>query len=130
MGGHRAAHARAGDVWATPRDKPAGGSERHLLHRPDRIAQTGCQWRMLPGDFPPFTTVQRYFYGWQAEGRWRAINQALLMAVREAEGREASPTAGSCSTGTAVIATKSSVISLCFFASASCCRGRELPRIR
>ena len=49
---------------------------------------------MLPGDFPPFTTVQRYFYGRQAEGRWRAINQALLMAVREAEGREASPTAG------------------------------------
>ena len=94
MGGHRAAHARAGDVWATPRDKPAGGSERHLLYRPDRIAQTGCQWRMLPGDFPPFTTVQRYFYGRQAEGRWRAINQALLMAVREAEGREASPTAG------------------------------------
>ncbi|MBO0712793.1 MAG: transposase [Acetobacteraceae bacterium] len=35
------------------------------------IAQTGCQWRMLPGDVPPFTTVQRYFYDWRAEGRWQ-----------------------------------------------------------
>jgi transposase len=58
------------------------------------IAQTGCQWRMLPGDFPPFTTVQRYFYAWRDEGRWQAINHALLMDVREAAGREASPTAG------------------------------------
>ena len=45
------------------------------------IAQTGCQWRMLPNDFPPFTTVQRYFYVWRDEGRWQTINHALLMEV-------------------------------------------------
>jgi len=58
------------------------------------IAQTGCQWRMLPKDFPPFTTVQRYFYAWRDDGRWQTINHVLLMAVREADGREASPSAG------------------------------------
>lgn len=58
------------------------------------IAQTGCQWRMLPKNFPPFTTVQRYFYAWRAEERWQVINHALLMAAREQEGRETSPTAG------------------------------------
>ena len=58
------------------------------------IAQSGCQWRMLPKDFPPFTTVQRYFYAWRDDGRWQIIDQALLMDVREAAGREASPTAG------------------------------------
>lgn len=52
------------------------------------IAQSGCQWRMLPKDFPPFTTVQRYFYAWRDDGRWQIINQALLMDVREAAGRE------------------------------------------
>ena len=58
------------------------------------IAQSGCQWRMLPKDFPPFTTVQRYFYAWRGDGTWQTINHVLLMAVREAAGREASPTAG------------------------------------
>jgi transposase len=58
------------------------------------IAQTGCQWRMLPKDFPPFTTVQAYFYPWRDDGRWKSINHALVMQAREADGREASPTAG------------------------------------
>lgn len=58
------------------------------------IAQTGCQWRMLPKDFPPFSTVQGYFYAWRDEGRWQSINHALVMQVRETMGREASPTAG------------------------------------
>jgi transposase len=58
------------------------------------IAQAGCQWRMLPKDFPPYSTVQRYFYDWRNRGVWQAINHVLLMEVREAAGREASPTAG------------------------------------
>jgi transposase len=58
------------------------------------IAQSGCQWRMLPKDFPPFTTVQRYFYAWRNNGLWQTINHVLLMDVREEAGREASPTAG------------------------------------
>jgi transposase len=58
------------------------------------IASTGCQWRQLPKDFPPYSTVQGYFYAWRDEGRWRTINHALVMASREKDGREASPTAG------------------------------------
>jgi len=58
------------------------------------IIQGGCQWRMMPKEFPPYTTVQRYFYAWRDSGLREAINHALLMAVREAAGRGASPTAG------------------------------------
>jgi len=58
------------------------------------IAQSGCQWRLLPKEFPPFTTVQRYFYAWRDNGTWQSVNHELLMRVREAAGREASPTAG------------------------------------
>src|SRR3974377_277837 len=58
------------------------------------IARTGCQWRMLPKDFPPFTTVQGYFYDWRDEGLIEKINFALLLEVREAAGREPSPSAG------------------------------------
>ena len=58
------------------------------------VLTTGCQWRLLPTDFPPYTTVQRFFYGWRDDGTWRRINHHLLLAAREAMGREASPSAG------------------------------------
>ncbi|ABC92956.1 MULTISPECIES: IS5-like element ISRel20 family transposase [Rhizobium] len=58
------------------------------------IASSGCQWRILPGDFPPVSTVRGYFYAWRAIGLWQSINQLLVMAAREIEGREAQPTAG------------------------------------
>ena len=58
------------------------------------MASTGCQWRMLPKDLPPPSTVQRYFYDWRDSGLWRTISNHLVMAARELEGREASPTAG------------------------------------
>src|ERR1700721_969731 len=58
------------------------------------IASTGCQWRQLPKDFPPYSTVQGYFYAWVLVVRWELIHHALVMASREKAGRQASPTAG------------------------------------
>jgi transposase len=58
------------------------------------IAACGCAWRLLPKCFPPVSTVQRYFYAWRDAGLFDAINMALVMSLREIEGREASPSAG------------------------------------
>jgi len=58
------------------------------------IASTGCQWRQLPKDFPPYSTVQGYFYRWAEDGMLSRINHGLVMDAREAAGREASPSAG------------------------------------
>ena len=58
------------------------------------LLRSGCPWRMLPHDFPPRSTVQRYFYAWRDDGLWARINHYLVLALREAEGREASPSAG------------------------------------
>lgn len=58
------------------------------------MASSGCQWRMLPRDFPPASTVQRYFYDWRDRGLIATIRVHLAVAARELEGREASPTAG------------------------------------
>src|SRR5277367_3203813 len=69
-------------------------SMREVVNSIFYIAQTGCQWRMLPKDFPPYSTVQRYFYAWRDRGIWQTINHRLLMEVREATGRDASPSAG------------------------------------
>jgi len=76
------------------RGRPRQTDLRDVVEAIFYIAQSGCQWRLLPKEFPPFTTVQRYFYAWRDNGTWRTINHALLMSVREAAGREASPTAG------------------------------------
>ncbi len=58
------------------------------------LGTTGCQWRQLPKDFPPYSTVQGYFYAWSRNGTFAAINQALVAASRESAGRDASPSAG------------------------------------
>jgi len=58
------------------------------------MATTGCQWRMLPNDFPPVSTVRGYFYAWRDNGLLDEINRKLVEAGRLAEGRDAQPTAG------------------------------------
>jgi putative transposase len=58
------------------------------------ILATGCQWRALPKDFPPFTTVQYYFYNWRDTQLWRRINRVLVALARRAVGRKPTPTAG------------------------------------
>lgn len=57
------------------------------------MIRCGCPWRYLPKDFPPFTTVQNRFYAWRDSGLWTQIVAVLVMAAREAEGRQAAPTA-------------------------------------
>ena len=58
------------------------------------MASTGCQWRAIPKDFPPYSTVQGYFYAWSHGGLLAQINHVLVMALREKVGRQASPSAG------------------------------------
>lgn len=57
-------------------------------------ARTGCQWRYLPHDFPPWPTVYYYFQHWSADGTLDAIHSALREQVRVAAGHAAQPSAG------------------------------------
>lgn len=58
------------------------------------MAATGCQWAMIPNDFPPPSTIQRYFYDWRDNGLLHRINHSLVVQARKLDGRGASPTAG------------------------------------
>ncbi len=58
------------------------------------MASTGCQWRMLPKCFPPFTTVQNYFYAWRRSALWQRLNMHLVQLARVQMGRSPSPSAG------------------------------------
>ena len=74
--------------------RPRTTDLRHVMDAVMYMASTGCQWAMLPNDFPPPSTVQRYFYDWRSNGLLESINHHLVMAARELEGREAGPSAG------------------------------------
>jgi transposase len=74
--------------------RPRTTNLREVWNAIQYMATTGCQWRMIPNDFPPMSTVQGYFYDWRERGLYHEINHELVMAAREAEGREASPSAG------------------------------------
>jgi len=73
------------------------------------ILETGCQWRHLPKDFPPRSTVWDYFDLWSYDGTLDRIHDALYVAMREFEGRDASPTAAIIDSRTAKSAEKGGV---------------------
>ena len=57
------------------------------------LLSTGCQWRALPKDFPPRSTIHDYFKLWEWDGTLERIHFTLFVQVRELAGKEASPTA-------------------------------------
>jgi putative transposase len=68
---------------------------RDLIDAMLYILHEGCTWRALPGDFAPWQTVYRYFR-WLKESRWwQKLNDILSERVRQKEGRESAPSAGS-----------------------------------
>ena len=56
------------------------------------LLRTGCQWRQLPGDFPPWPTVHGYFRGWRLTGVWVLLHRKLYPLARIAAGRKPEPT--------------------------------------
>lgn len=74
--------------------RPPKWTRRQIMNGLLYVLRGGLPWRMLPKDIPPVSTVQRYFYAWRDSGLWTTINHLLLMALRLADGREASPSAG------------------------------------
>ncbi len=78
-----------------PAAKPTGRPRKHDLRQIVNaifyLLQSGCQWDMLPRDFPPWQTVYRYFRDWREGGTWAHIHDCLYRQTRDLEGREESP---------------------------------------
>ncbi len=58
------------------------------------VLETGCQWRALPKDLPPKSTVHDYLMLWEFDGTLERMHHELYVKTRDLEGREASPSAG------------------------------------
>ena len=80
-----------------PPAKPGGRRRsvnmREILNAIFYLLRSGCQWRLIPHDFPPWTTVWTYFRNWRNDGTWQTLHDALRDRVRQADGREVSPSA-------------------------------------
>lgn len=57
------------------------------------VLRSGCSWRMLPHDLPPWSSVWYYFRKWRDDGVWERVEQELRRRERRRQGREAEPTA-------------------------------------
>ena len=57
------------------------------------LLRSGCPWRMVPHDLPPWQTLYKYFRSWTMNGTWERVNETLRPCVREAEGRDPTPSA-------------------------------------
>src|SRR5258707_1917710 len=75
--------------------RPRRINMREVLNGILYLLKTGCQWRMLPKDFPKWKTVNDYYSKWRKDGTWQGLNDALREHVRTAQGREPTPSAGS-----------------------------------
>ena len=71
--------------------KNAKRSKRELVNAALYITKTGCQWRMLPNDLPPYSTVHSFFRRAKLVGLWEVIMDDLVALARKAEGREEVP---------------------------------------
>ena len=57
------------------------------------LLRTGCQWRAVPHEFPPWPTVFYHYAKWRSQGTWERVNAALRERHRVAGGRKPQPTA-------------------------------------
>lgn len=76
-----------------PTGHPRTVDLREVLNGIFYLLRTGCQWRMLPSDFPPWPTVHDYFRRWRLTGLLEQINSTLREQVRVEAGRDPSPSA-------------------------------------
>ena len=78
----------------SPWGRPRTADLREVMNAILYILMTGCQWRALPKDFPPRSTVQGYFYRWRNDRTFGWINDALVKLSRQSLGRKPTASAG------------------------------------
>jgi putative transposase len=74
--------------------RPADYPRREILNAIFYLLRSGCSWRMLPHDLPPWRIVYHYFRQWRQDGTWQHIHDMLRGDVRVATGKHRQPSAG------------------------------------
>jgi transposase len=67
---------------------------RAILDAVFYVLKSGCPWRLLPRDFPPWKSVYDWFSRWRIDGTWERLNAELRQRLRRGLGRDPNPSAG------------------------------------
>ena len=76
---------------ARPGGRPRKINLRAVLNAIFYLLRTGCQWRLLPREFPGWSTVYHYFQAWKNAGVWTSIQRSMYQQARRQAGRTACP---------------------------------------
>jgi putative transposase len=76
-----------------PGGRPAKHDRRELVDAMLYWLRSGCAWRLLPHDFPPWQTVYHYWRLWRRQGLWERVLAALREQERGRQGRASTPSA-------------------------------------
>ena len=76
------------------RARPKAHAAREILDATFYILKSGCPWRLLPRDLPPWETVYWWFGRWRTDGTFERLNAALRERLRARSGRDPLPSAG------------------------------------
>jgi putative transposase len=74
--------------------RPPLHNRREILDAVFYVLRSGCPWRFLPHDLPPWKTVFHYFRAWRIDGTWERMNRAIRERLRARGGRNPEPSAG------------------------------------
>jgi putative transposase len=74
--------------------RPEKYPKREILNALWYLARSGCAWRLLPHDFPPWPVVYHYFRVWRDDGTWQHMHDMLRGDVRVVAGKQRQPSAG------------------------------------
>jgi len=83
-------HLPAPSGTGRPRLRPL----REILGAIFYVIRSGCAWRLLPHEYPPWKTAYHYFRAWRLDGTWERLNAALRERLRVRAGRHPQPSAG------------------------------------
>ncbi len=76
-----------------PGGRPRSVDLRRILDGIFQVLRSGCQWRLLPRDYGPWSTVYAYLRAWRLDGTWELVHTTLRERLRQQVGRQPTPSA-------------------------------------